>query len=123
MNITETSSITLQVTWNPPLKAQSHGVIRQYNIRYRQVECATDLTNSANGTNLTNETNERNETNLESWINVTVNGSTTSTELTNLTKWSCYKVQIRAATVKSGVWSDIKQHRTSEDGKRICSCI
>ena len=87
--------------WNPPPKAETHGVIREYNIIYRQVKC------SSNGTNLT------------MWSSVTVNGSSVSAELTNLTKWSCYEVQIHAITIKNGVWSDAKKQRTSEDGKTL----
>ena len=101
VNVTVTSSTTLELKWAPPLKAETNGVIREYSIRYRQVECTT------NGTNLT------------AWTTSTVNGSKTSTELKNLAKWSCYEVQIRAVTIKSGVWSDSKQSRTREDGKRV----
>ena len=48
---------------------------------------------------------------------MTVNGNTMSTKLPNLTKWSCYEIQILAVTIKNGVWSDVKKHRTSEDGR------
>ena len=102
MNITDTSSTTLELKWAPPLKAETNGVIREYSIRYRHVEC------TGNGTNLT------------AWTTLTVSIGLTSTELKNLTKWSCYEVQIRAVTIKGGVWSVAKQHRTSEDGKIGC---
>ena len=104
VNITNTSSTALQVMWNPPSAAETHGVIREYNIRYRQVNC------SLNGTNLT------------TWASMKVNGSSTSTNLTNLTQWSCYEVQISAVTIKKGVWSNAKQHRTSEDGEASIVC-
>ena len=58
-----------------------------------------------------------NGTNLTLWTSVTVNGSSTSTELTSLMKWSCYEVQVRALTIKNGVWCDAKKYRSSEDGK------
>ena len=107
MSITDTSSTTLQITWTPPQKAETHGVIREYKVRYRQVHCVKNATNQMNGTNLT------------SWTMVTITGSSSSTVLKNLTKWSCYEVQIRAVTVKDGVWSGFKQHRTSEDGMQV----
>ena len=101
VNITDTSSTTLNVVWSPPAMVAIHGVIRAYNIRYRQVQC------TSNGTNVTN------------WSTVTVNDTFTSVKLKNLTKWSCYEVQIRAATIKSGIWSDIYKQRTHEDGMTV----
>ena len=53
---------------------------------------------------------------LSNWTHKVVDGSVFSTEITNLEKWSCYPVQIRAVTIKDGVWSDKLQQRTSEDG-------
>ena len=107
MNIADTSSTTLQITWNPPQKDETNGIIREYKVRYRQVGCVKNSTNQMNGTN------------LMSWKMIIMTGSSSSTELKNLTKWSCYEVQIRAVTVKGGVWSGVKQHRTSEDGMQV----
>ena len=101
VNITCTNSTTLNVRWSPPAKVETHGIIRTYNIRYRQVQC------TINGTNITN------------WTTVTVNGSFTSVKLKNLAKWSCYEVQICATTIKSGIWSEINKQRTREDGMRV----
>ena len=117
VTVTDTSSTTLQVTWDRPSEAEIHGLIRQYNIQYRQVECTVAGKSQTNGTNPTNGTNAL------SWSTVTVNGSVTSVDLSNLTKWSCYEVQVRAVTIKIGVWSETKQHRTREDGKKVCSHI
>ena len=75
------------------------------------------------GKNQTNATDPTNGTNALSWSTVTVNGSLTSLELNNSTKWSCYTVQVRAVTIESGTWSETKQHRTREDGKKVCSHI
>ena len=113
VNVTDTSSTALHVTWNPPSKAETHGLIREYNIQYRQGECTVAGKNQTNGTNLTNGTN------VMPWSIVTVNGSLTSVELNNLTKWSCYEVRVRAVTIKSGVWSETKQRRTREDGEKV----
>ena len=117
VTVTDTSSTTLQVTWDPPSKAETHGLIRQYDIQYRQVECTVAGKNQTNGTDPTNETNSL------SWSTVTINGSLTSVELANLTKWSCYEVQVRAVTINSGVWSEMKQGRTKEDGKKVYFCV
>ena len=117
MTVTDTSSTTLQVTWNPPSKAETHGLIRQYDIQYRQVDCTAAGKNQTNGTNPTNGTNDM------PWSTVTVNGSLTSVDLNNLTKFSCYEVRVRAVTIESGIWGETKQQKTREDGKKVYFCI
>ena len=93
------SSTSLQVTWGPPLENETHGVIREYKIRYRKVEC--------NSTTYISPT----------WTEKTVNGPATSYDFVGLTKWSCYDVQVLAFTIGSGAWSEAVRRRTSEDGK------
>ena len=101
VKISNTSSTSLNASWDRPPESQTHGIIRQYVIKYQEVKCGS------NGTNLTN------------WVYVPVSGTLLSNEIKNLRKWSCYEVQIRAVTIKTGVWSKTEGHRTSEDGKRV----
>ena len=93
------SSTSLQVTWSPPLENETHGVIREYKIRYRKVECNSNTYMSP------------------TWTERTVNTSTASYDITGLMKWSCYDVQVLAITIGNGVWSEAVRQRTSEDGK------
>ena len=46
-------------------------------------------------------------------------GTVRSFDITDLAKWSCYGIQIRAVTIKNGKWSDEISQRTSEYGKMI----
>ena len=105
LEVSNTSSTTLRVTWDRPPENETHGNIRQYDIRYREMDCDLNLRSNA------------------SWTYQAVSGNLTSAEIGNLTKWSCYQVQIRAVTILKGVWSETKQRRTSEDGKALCSLI
>ena len=101
VQVSNTSSTSLGVTWVRPPPNETHGVIRQYDITYQRVNCSSSATA------------------LSNWAQKIVDGSVLSTEITNLTKWSCYAIQIRAVTIKDGVWSDKVQQRTSEDGSII----
>ena len=103
--VSNTSSTTLRVTWDRPPEKETHGKIRRYDIRYRKVDCDSNLTSNA------------------SWTYKVVSANLASSEIGNLTKWSCYQVQIRAVTILSGVWSETKRRRTSEDGKKLYSLI
>ena len=98
IQVSNTSSTSLGVTWVRPPPNETHGVIRQYDIRYQRVNCSSSATV------------------LSNWAHKIVDGSVLSTEIANLTKWSCYAIHIRAVTIKDGVWSDKVQQRTSEDG-------
>ena len=98
IQVSNTSSTSLGVTWVRPPPNETHGVIRQYDIRYQRVDCSSSATA------------------LSNWAHETVDGSILSTDITNLVKWSCYTIQIRAVTIKDGVWSNKVQQRTSEDG-------
>ena len=99
VQVSNTSSTSLCVTWDSPLLNETHGIIRQYAIRYRKVQCNSNANRSLG------------------WVVETVNGSTTSLDITGLVKWSCYEVQVRAVTIMNGPWSGTVQQRTSEDGK------
>ena len=99
VQVSNTSSGSLLVTWDRPLLNETHGIIRQYVIRYRKVHCNSNA-NSSLG-----------------WVVETVNGSTTSLDITGLVKWNCYEFQVRAVTIMNGPWSGTVQQRTSEDGK------
>ena len=99
VQVSNTTSTSLRVTWDRPLLNETHGIIRQYVIRHRKVQCNSNA-NSSLG-----------------WVVETVNGSTTSLDITSLVKWSCYEVQVRAVTIMNGPWSGTVQQRTSEDGK------
>ena len=48
-----------------------------------------------------------------------MNGYATSLDITGLIKWTCYEVQVRAVTIKNGIYSGSVKQRTSEDGKMI----
>ena len=104
VQVSNTSSTSKLVTWNPPPQNETHGIICQYDIRYRKVECNSSANNSSSA-----------------WIERTVKGSTTSLDITGLMKWSCYEVEVRAVTIKNGPWSGTVERRTSEDGKIIVS--
>ena len=99
VQVSNASSTRLRVTWDRPLLNETHGIIRQYVMRYRKVQCNSNANSSL------------------SWVVETVNGSTTSLDITGLVKWSCYEVQVRAVTIMNGPWSRTVQQRTSEDGK------
>ena len=99
VQVSNTSSTSLRVTWNRPPQNETHGMIRQYILRCREVECDNGSVSSLR------------------WNEETVNGSTTSFDITGLIKWNCYEVQVRAVTIENGVWSEVIKHRTSEDGK------
>ena len=111
VQVSNTSSTSLGITWVRPPPSETHGVIRQYDIRYQRVNCSSSATA------------------LSKWAQKIVDSSVTSTDITNLVKWSCLVVHIRAVTIKDGVWSDKVQQRTSEDGiiiylyKIHCKCL
>ena len=102
VKVLNTSATSLKVTWNPPLQNETHGRIRQYMIRYRKFGCSSPFTH------------------LTTWTYINVGGTKTYTHITDLTKWSCYAVQILATTIKDGEWSEEIRHRTSKYGKIIC---
>ena len=99
VQVSNTSSTSLRVTWDRPLLNETHGIIRQYIIRYRKVQCYSNANSSL------------------SWVVGTVNGSATSLDITGLVKWSCYEIQVRAVTIINGPRSGTVQQRTCEDGK------
>ena len=100
--VLNTSSTSLAATWDPPHQNETHGIIRKYSVRYREVICGSTWEN------------------LTSWTLININSAVRFAEIKELTKWSCYAVQVNAATVKDGKWSGEIICRTSEDGKMIC---
>ena len=99
VQVSNTSSTSLRVIWDRLFPNETHGIIRQYVIRYHKVQCNSNG-NSSLG-----------------WVVETVNGSTTSLDITGLVKWSCYEVQVRAVTIMNGPWSGTVQQNSSEDIK------
>ena len=99
VQVSNVSSTSLVVTWDPPPRYQIHGIIRHYSIRYRKINLNSD------------------DANLTAWKFVSVDSSMRSTILSHLVKWAFYSVQVNAVTIKNGKWSAEIQHRTSEDGK------
>eukprot|EP00795_Rhopilema_esculentum_P014549 gene14549-5618_t len=94
------SSSSLSVTWNAPDANVTHGIVRNYTINYRRVNCSeNNLVPAGNSSWNTTET----ETNATEWI------------LTNLTYWSCYEVRVAAVTVAVGVFSETRTMRTLEN--------
>ena len=76
-------------------------MIREYTVQHRSIGCGAGAVSSM------------------SWVERTVNVPTTSLDISGLMKWSCYEVQVRAVTIKNGIYSVSVKERTSEDGKRI----
>ena len=101
VQVSNTSSTNLLVTWNPPSLNETHGIISEYTVQYRSIGCGAGAVSSM------------------SWVERTVNVPTTSLDISGLMKWSCYEVQVRAVTIKNGIYSGSVKQRTSEDGKRI----
>ena len=101
VQVSNTSSTSLLATWNAPPLNETHGIIREHSIRYQDIACGVGNVSSI------------------TWVERTVNGSTTSLDITGLMKWTCYEVQVRAVTIKNGIYSRSVKQRTSEDGKMI----
>ena len=100
VQVSNTSSTSLLVTGNRPPDNETHGIIREYTVRYRGIGCNVGAVSKL------------------PWVEKTVIGSTTSLNISHLMKWSCYEVQVRAVTIKNGIYSGSVEQRTSEDGKR-----
>ena len=97
------SSTSLNATWSAPPIDKTHGHIRYYLIKYREVQCS----NYSKGTEVENET--VNEKTVESNVHsVTLNG---------LRFWKCYQVNVTAVTVGEGPYARIRESRTSENGE------
>ena len=94
--VSDTSSTSLRVTWSPPPRNETHGIIRQYNVRYRKRQCNPSTKNSL------------------PWIENAINGNETSFDIVSLAASSFYEVKVRAVTIKNGIWSEPIQGRTSK---------
>ena len=99
VKVSDTSSTSVVIKWDPPLQNETHGTIQKYIVRYGKVNCKSTSSN------------------LTAWIFIYVNGTMMFTDIRGLKKWSCYSIQVNAVTIKKGKWSIEVQHRTSEDGK------
>ena len=98
------SSSSISVNWRKPNKSVLHGVLRQYEIEYRRIEC--------------NESEPVNVPSNTTWTQVIVSNTSSSREVIGgLVFWSCYELRMRAVTIGSGPLSDIQQMRTLEHGK------
>ena len=97
-------SSSISVNWRKPNKSVLHGVLRQYEIEYRRIEC--------------NESEPVSVPSNATWTQVIVsNTSSSSKVISGLVFWSCYELRMRAVTVGDGPLSDIQQMRTLEHGK------
>ena len=104
LQVSNSSSTSFMLTWDPPPQNETNGFIRQYSIRYRRLICNSNLRSV-----------------LTDWTLIHVSRTARFGEIKGLAKWSCYAVQINAVTIKNGMWSEEIQRRTSEDGKINCT--
>ena len=92
--------------WGKPNKSVLHGVLRQYEIEYRRIEC--------------NESDPVSVPSNAAWAQVIVSNTSSSSEvISGLVYWSCYELRMRAVTVGNGPFSDVQQVRTKENGKLL----
>ena len=102
------SSSTLSVMWNAPDANVTHGIVRNYTIKYRQINC---------------DENSLSPVGNSSWNTTATETNETKWNLTNLNYWSCYEVRVAAVTVDIGLFSERRTMRTLENGKYlIVSC-
>lgn len=88
-----TSSTSLEVTWNPVPQGYTHGIVLGYMVLYKRTK---DSNNS--------------------YINIT--SPVTSVQLTDLNKFTMYLVKVLAFTIKgNGAVTNGTQARTHEDGE------
>ena len=92
---TATSSTSIRISWNPLSKNTKciNGVLRGYKVAYRLSSTASTL----------------------QYINVT-NNATTSVLVRRLDKYTRYRFQVLAYTVKDGPLSNALEETTLEDG-------
>ena len=99
--VTNTTSTSLNASWNAPPWNLTYGYIRYYIIKYQEVECSNDPYGTVNSI-------VRNQT---------VGGDVHSVNLESLDYWKCYQVNVSAYTVGEGpIVTDIET-RTSEEGE------
>ena len=99
------NSSSFSVDWRKPNKSVLHGILRQYEIEYRRVEC--------------NESEPVSVASNTAWTQVIVSSTSSSKVIGGLVFWSCYELRMRAVTVGNGPFSDVQQVRTKETGKLL----
>ena len=102
-----TSSTSLNATWSAPPIDKTHGHIRFYLIKYREVNCSRDSYGNVD----------------ETIRNVTVRGDVYSVILDSLAYWKCYQVNVTAVTVGEGPYATDAETRTSENGDYVFYAI
>ena len=106
VRVTAINSSSISVEWRKPNKSVLHGVLTQYEIEYRRIEC--------------NESDPVSVPSNTTWTRVIVSDTSSSSEVIGgLVFWSCYELRMRAVTVGSGPFSDVQQVRTKENGKLL----
>ncbi len=102
--VTNTSSSSLHLKWEPPQEKLTHGNIRYYVIKFRMVDCSTGSSDAT------------------IWNITTVKSELRNATIGGLLFWTCYDLQIAAVTVGQGPFASKNKVRTSENGK-ICILI
>ena len=97
--VTNTSSSSLNATWSAPPIEEAHGIIRNYLIKYKEVQCSFQPYDTI-------DTVVRKET---------VQGDVYSVILDGLKYWKCYQVNVTAVTVDEGPYATEDETRTSEN--------
>ena len=105
VRITVINSSSISVDWRKPNKSVLHGVLTQYEIEYRRVEC--------------NESDPVYVPSSTTWNLVIVSNTSSSKVIGGLVFWSCYELRLRAVTVGNGPYSTVQLVRTLEDGKLL----
>ena len=107
-NFESYSSTSFSLKWSQP----SYGIVNWYEVQYA---VSINFSQALNFSAIASET-----------VNVT--GSSTEFNLTNLQKWTCYEVQIRAAITYQNVFGyttfgAAKRKKTLEDGKSLPTSV
>ena len=100
MNVVNKSSSILNATWSAPPIRDTHGIIRHYLIKYREVKCSKYWYGTVDGT----------------MKEKTVGSNLHSVILDKLKLWKCYQVNVTAVTVDEGPYATGSETRTSENG-------
>ena len=105
VRVTAINSSSISVEWRKPNKSVLHGMLRQYEIEYRRIEC--------------NESDPVSVPSNTTWNLVIVSNTSSSKVIGGLVFWSCYELRMRAVTVSNGPFSDVQRVRTMENGKLL----
>ena len=105
VRVTAINSSSISVEWTKPNKSVLHGMLRQYEIEYKRVEC--------------NESDPVYVPSNTTWNLVIVSNTSSSKVIGGLVFWSCYELRMRAVTVSNGPYSTVQQVKTMENGKLL----